>query len=253
MSLFPSENGTPEVSYEDSRQLYLQIAERFRGGIGSGMWPPHYRLKAESVLAKELLVSRGVVRQALGLLEQEGLIIRVQGKGTFVAPTATAPRLTPQLLSFGELMERHSVRFSTIIVRRHVAVASAERAALLGRVPVLSLRRLRSITEGPVALLDDHVALTRCQGLPDQIGKSDVPLFTVLEQTYGLRIAWAERTFDASSAPTFVSRTLGVEERSPILSFEQVTYLDDGSALAYSKVWVRSDRYKLSTTLRRDQ
>ncbi len=242
-----------EVSYDDPRPLYLQIAELMRSRIASGLWPAHYRLKAEILFAQELSVSRGALRQALRLLEREGLILRVQGKGTFVAPAAETPHLTSVLLSLGELMDRYDVGFRTTMVRSHVAMATAERAVLLGRVPVLSLRRRRSITEGPVALLDDHVALTRCQGLADDIDGDDVPLFTVLEHKYGLRIGWAERTFDASSAPAFVSHALGIEKHSPVLSFEQVTYLEDDTAIAYSKVWVRSDRYKLSTTLRRDR
>ena len=242
-----------EVLHDGPQLLYLQIAERLRATILSGLWPPHYRLQAEAVLAQELVVSRGALRQALSVLEREGLIIRVQGKGTFVAPAAAAPRLTSQLLSLGELMERHAVGFHTTVLRHRVGVASAEQRALLGRVPVLSLRRLRSIAEGPVALLDDYVALTRCQGLADHVDEDGIPLFSVLEGKYGLRIGWAERTFHAVSAPAFVSHALGIEGHSPILSFEQVTYLEDDAPIAYSKVWVRSDRYKLSTTLRRAQ
>lgn len=232
--------------------LHVQIVARIRATIGSGLWPPHYRLKGEAQLAREFKVSRTVVRQALQVLEREGLIVRVQGKGTFVAPGAAAPRLTQELLSLGELMERYGVGFQTKLVRCRTGMASAEQAAMLGRVPVLSLRRLRSVPEGPVALLDDHIALTRCAGLETLIRHDELPLFTVLERHFRLRIGWAERTFHATAVPSAVAKALAVEPDSPILSFDQVTYLDDDTPIAHSKVWLRSDLYKMSTTLRRE-
>ncbi len=66
--------------------LYYQLEELLENRILSGVWAPHERLPSERELCEEFDVSRAVVRPALEILERQGRIVRVQGKGTFVAP-----------------------------------------------------------------------------------------------------------------------------------------------------------------------
>jgi len=63
---------------------YIQLATLFRNRISSGEWPVSSRIPNVDELAAEFVVARGTMREALGLLEQEGLLERLRAKGTFV-------------------------------------------------------------------------------------------------------------------------------------------------------------------------
>jgi GntR family transcriptional regulator of arabinose operon len=72
--------------------LHVQLLNQLRQLILSGQWPPDTRLPSEPTLGRRLDISRGTIRQALSNGESEGLIVRVPGKGTFVAPLALERR-----------------------------------------------------------------------------------------------------------------------------------------------------------------
>ncbi len=74
-----------EISRESTIPLHLQLLNQLRHLILSGHWPPGARLPSETTLQRQLGISRSTVRQALHRAENEGLIERVPGKGTFVA------------------------------------------------------------------------------------------------------------------------------------------------------------------------
>ena len=65
--------------------LYYQLQELLKEGIESGGWKPGDRMPSEPELARRYAVSRVVVRQALAILQDDGQIVRIQGRGTFVA------------------------------------------------------------------------------------------------------------------------------------------------------------------------
>ena len=71
--------------------LYLQLAAEFRRCIDSGSWPQAERLPSLETLMESYKVSRMTLRQALSVLESEGLIRRARGKGTFVEPRRDSP------------------------------------------------------------------------------------------------------------------------------------------------------------------
>lgn len=72
----------------DPTPLYVQLAGILRGMISSGELPPRAPLPSESYLQQEQGVSRGTVRMAVGILREEGLVVTIGGRGTFVRPEA---------------------------------------------------------------------------------------------------------------------------------------------------------------------
>jgi GntR family transcriptional regulator len=64
--------------------LYLQLAAILREQVQSGELPPRSALPSESYLQQEQGVSRGTVRMAVGVLRDEGLVVTIAGRGTFV-------------------------------------------------------------------------------------------------------------------------------------------------------------------------
>jgi len=101
-----------------------------------------------------------------------------------------------------------------------------------------------------VAWLVNYVRVDLAPGLErlDLVNRS---LFGVLENEYGLKITSGRRTFSATAAEAGIAAALGVPEGFPLLYLEQITYLDDGSPVEYSDVWIHSDRMRVTSLLSR--
>jgi len=131
---------------------YEEIAGYIRGLVGDA--GPSDRLPSEAELCRRFGVSRMTVRQAVGMLANEGLLVRRPGRGTFVAPRRI-PRLLGSPLSFSESMRRRGLQPSSRVIERVFATPNAADVAALelaGPEPVLILERLRLADAVPMAI-----------------------------------------------------------------------------------------------------
>jgi GntR family transcriptional regulator len=233
--------------------LHAQISAAIRREIRSGAWPAHYRLAAEPDLAVSYRVSRGTLRRALRTLIEEGLLVQVRGRGTFVVSPTLEQTIGQELLSLSEGLAREGVASDKTVLSQVVETPPEGIAGLLGltaRETALHLRRVIAIGGTPVAYLSNWVRLDACPGIEQHDFRED-SLFGVLEQEYRLQIAVGRRTFEAQAATGEPADLLQVREGAPVLYLEQVTYLDDGRQIEYSDVWIRGDRLKLTSLLTR--
>jgi len=76
-------------------------------------------------------------------------------------------------------------------------------------------------------------------------------LFRLLESKYSLRLSWARRTSEARLAAPQEASLLGIGVGSPVMYMEQIVYLEDGRAAECSDIWMRGDRFKLSSIITR--
>lgn len=218
---------------------YLALAERLklallRGEYGSSL-PP------ERALAQGLGVSRDTLRRALALLEEEGLLLRRRGSGTYVARRAT---FRAKLLGFSEEMRALGLTPATRLLRWEKGPATAEEAFHLRLSPgekVLRLERLRIADGEPMALERATLPAWALEGPPEG------SLYRALEAK-GLRPARALQRLRAVAARE-EDRLLGVEPGSPLLYLERVSFLPDGSPIEFVKSRYRGDRYELLVEL----
>lgn len=253
---------TPQVTEEHRlaravpEPLHKQISDQMRANIAVGVWPPHYKLRAEPELAADLGVSRGTLRRALRTLIAEGLLVQVQGKGTFVKSKTIEPPIAQELLSLAEGLRRLGIAFETTVRSSRMVLPPVPVQALLdlpSGTQVFRLERVRSIEGDPVALSTNFVRTDLSPGIEgiETFDYTRRTLFGVMEHECGLRLASGRRTFEAQAASREVSEALRIAEGSPVLYLEQVTYLADGRPVEYSDVWIRGDRLKLSSVLTR--
>lgn len=233
--------------------LHEQISAAFRREIRSGAWPAHFRLAAEPDLAASFRVSRGTLRRALRTLIEDGLLVQIRGRGTFVVSAGIEQSIGQELLSLSEGLEREGVAFETSVISQGLDLPPDAVAGLLGLAPnelALHLRRVTLIDGSPVAYLSNWVRTDLCPGIEDR-DFTQASLFGLLEGEYGLRIAVGRRTFEAQAAFGPPAEFLRIPVGAPVLYLEQVTYLDDGRQIEYSDVWIRGDRLKLTSLLTR--
>jgi GntR family transcriptional regulator len=223
----------------DQGPLYRQLQRVLREAISNRVLGPDDALPAEREFADELGVSRITVRKALDGLVAEGLLIRRQGAGTFVA--ARVEKNFSKLSSFTEdMISRGRVPHSTWLSRTAGQV-TPEESLTLGLSPgaaVYRFNRIRYADGSPMALEYSTVAAF-CMPSPEFLETS---LYEALEKT-GHRPARALQRLRAVLFTTEQADLLGVAPRDAGLLIERRGFLKDGRAVEVTQSYYRGDAY----------
>ena len=233
--------------------LYQAIARAFRAQISSGELRRGDKIPSEEQLCRELGVSRGTLRKALGSLVEEGVLERTQGKGTYVANDKVSYPLAQELVSFAEELTRRGQSFTTSVMGMEVERAPewlARRLSVKEGAPTLVMRRVRSIDGEPAVLLKNWVLLDKCPGL-EQEDFSEVGLFEAIERVSGKRIKYGVRTFSARLVEKGEADLIGRRPGDPIMFITQLTYGQDDEPIEYSNILLRTDKYQVSSVIYR--
>lgn len=223
--------------------LYSVIASRAEGLIASGQWQEGDRLPPERQLCQEFGVSRATLRQALGELQERGLITRHQGRGTFVSrPRAQLPIVG--VFSIRDAMEQNGMRMTTRVLRVETIEASRQLAsdlACLPGDPVIYIERLR-IGDGEPMVLD--TAHLRAELFPDleKVDFEHRSLYAVLEDDYGRTVAEAQETLEPVILTPRECQLLEVPQHTTALLTRRVTTDASGVVVALGHVLLRGDR-----------
>lgn len=253
MALFERWTDRAGVDRTGPTALHTQISDEVRASIATGRWPVGHRLPAEPELARELAVSRGTIRRALATLIEEGLLTQSPGRGTFVVAVPSPPRAEGELRGIAEDFALQGLTLTTRVVRAEVAVPDERISSalhVLADEPVTCLTRVRSAESTPIALLHNYV---RADLAPDLNSRDlqNTTLFELLEEHYGLALAFAHRSFAAVSATAEVAEQLGLAMGAPVLHMTQTAHLADGRPLEHSDAWIVSDHVRVSLVLER--
>jgi GntR family transcriptional regulator len=233
---------------------YHQIAQALRDRIRSGSIAPGERLENQRRLAGEFGVTLMTLRQALEVLERDGLITRRHGLGTFVA----SPSVDYDILHFrafaGDLTavgENVVTRF----LRTQRARGDRHAAHELGLDPgarVFVLERLRLVDGHPTSFQVSHLPAA----LGEEVAKADLavtPLRQVLAFKLGIEITAARETVSAESLPARAARELGCAPGVPCFRSDRVSIGADGKPVVYDRVFIPGDRFRITRQLHYDR
>jgi GntR family transcriptional regulator len=219
------------------RPLYQQVHDLLVRRIVEGAWKPGDALPPEPSLAETYKVSQGTVRKALAELERRNLVVRQQGKGTFVA-THTPQRA---LFHFFHLVGDDGARALPSHQPPSVSTARADAAearclGLKARAGVTRLKRLR--------LLGERIAIVERISVPSALfpGLGDAKpatlpneLYRHYETVYGVTVARAVERLKAVAASPAEARALGVAAGAPLLEIDRIAYALDGRAVEWRR------------------
>jgi len=228
-------NGTP---------AYQRIQAVIREQIDSGQLKVGDPVSSERELARVHQVSLMTARHALAGLEQDGVVERRVGAGTFVAP----PRIhSNKLMSYTEQMASRGLAPSSRVVFCKVVEAESEIAARL-RLPESSqltkIERVRHTAEEPFALEACYLSADEFPRLADAMSKND-SLFRTLEHDYRAELAYADEEVDATAANDRTAELLGALHGSPLLRIRQVIFSTSNKPVVYVVGIYRSERHSL--------
>ncbi|NML15528.1 GntR family transcriptional regulator [Azohydromonas caseinilytica] len=205
--------------------LYQQIKALLTRSLQGGEWKPGEAIPSELELAARFKVSQGTVRKAIDELAAEGLLVRRQGKGTFVATHAEQHvkyrflRLTPEEGGVPPVERR------VLDCRRQRAPADVARALELksGEAAVL-VRRLLSAQGQPVVLDDIWLPGALFKGLSaERLSGWRGPMYEMFESEFGVRMIRAEEQIRAVAADAATAQWLMLETGAPLLSVERLS------------------------------
>ncbi|BAL24130.1 GntR family transcriptional regulator [Azoarcus sp. KH32C] len=206
--------------------LYRQIKSLILQALESGEWRPGQVIPSEQELAARFSVSQGTVRKAIDEMAAENLLVRKQGKGTFVA-SHNDPRALFRFLRLvpmdGDLAHPQSVPMDC-----WRAKAGQEASRMLGIAlgdPIIIVRRVLRFAQKPVVVDEIYLPGEIFQGLTLEVLQSwNGSLYSLFETRFGLRMIRAQERIRAVGADRSTSDTLRVPEGTPLLSVERVTY-----------------------------
>jgi GntR family transcriptional regulator len=223
-------------------QLRARLAEMCRTDLSPGD-----ALPSERRLCELYGVSRTTVRDAVGQLVTDGMLVRIHGKGTFVAEPHARSQL--HLASFHEDMRRLGLTPTTVVLLAETAVPPPVTLVNLGlrsRDEALHVRRLRLADNAPISVDDAWYNLRELPGLEELDLQGSI--YQALEERYDKPVDRAEQTVRAAEADDVVATVLGIRPGSPVLKFDRVGYHQE-TPLEHAHSWYRSDRYELHMSL----
>src|SRR5258706_11849420 len=222
-----------------SQPLYQQLQRAIREAIESQALAPDDALPAERQIASDLSISRITVRKALEGLVEEGLLVRRQGSGNFVA--ARIEKNFAKLTSFSEDMRARGRVPKSVWLKRAEGTVTPEEALTLRLspgTPVFRFHRLRYADEAPMSL-EYTTVVASC--LPS-IEAVDNSLYEAL-QAVGCRPVRALQRLRALLLSAEQAKLLHAHEGDAERLAERVGYLRDGQAGEYCQSYYRGDTY----------
>jgi GntR family transcriptional regulator len=227
--------------------LYVQIKALIERALEAGEWAPGAAIPSEPALAARFAVSQGTVRKAIGALAFENLLVRRQGKGTFVA-THTEERSSFRFLRIRRNDGKAEYPASHLLDLRR-GKASAESARLLqikSGAPVFVLRRVLDFGGTP-AVLDE---ITLPASLFGGLTRARYSAYTgstygFFETEFGVRMLRAEERLHAVAADAAAAEVLRVAPGTPLLAVDRVafTYGDRPVELRRGLCTTRDEHY----------
>jgi len=225
--------------------LHIQITNDLLTKLKYGELLPNSKIATENTLAKEYNVSRPTVRQALATIEQQGLIYRRQGSGTY---------LSDNILKFRKEQIRRSKknifmgedRFKVKVLKRNGAPASKAVANVLGIAPgdeIYFLQRIISVKGKQIAFFEDFM-LPEYGALLKNEALEDNGVLNTLRFDHNVKIEKLTHTISVKRADEKIWRALKIPPLNPMLAFDTVIFLSDGTPMELLQSYFVEDRYQ---------
>jgi GntR family transcriptional regulator len=206
------------------RPLYVQVKDSLVRRLIDGAWQPGQLIPSEIELAREIGVSQGTVRKALDAMTDENLLVRRQGRGTFVAEPEEG-RILFQFFRLVPDTGERSFPNSRIVARKSGKASAAEAAALAIRAGADTTRfeRVRTIMDKPLVVETVILPAARFPGF-DTIEEIPNNVYRLYSQRWGITIARASEKLKAVPATVSDAAQLNCAKGVPLLEINRVAY-----------------------------
>ncbi|MGG3270503.1 GntR family transcriptional regulator [Priestia aryabhattai] len=235
----------------DNRHLYLQVIDKIKQNIEKGIFKEKERLPSEFDLSKQLGVSRATLREALRILEEENIIVRRHGVGTFVNTKPTFLSGIEQLNSITHMIEQAGMKAGTIFLSSQIQELSENdltRFACGEDEQILLVERVRTANGEPVVYCMDKVPQ---KILPENFEYKQESLLEILEKQAGKHISYAVANIEPLGYHEKVSPILQCEPETALLVLKQMHYDQYDEPILYSINYFKADQFSFQVLRKR--
>jgi GntR family transcriptional regulator len=209
--------------------LYQQIKVLILQSLQTGEWKPSTVIPSEIELASRFKVSQGTVRKAIDELASENLLVRRQGKGTFVATHAERQvqyRFLKLIPDNGDPSSEGPAQRHIIDCKRsRASVEVARTLAIRTGDAVLQVRRVLSFASTPTILEDLWLPAAPFKGLTaERLRDYNGPMYALFETEFDVRMVRAEEKIRAVLPDAEQCTLLAISPQAPLLSVERTAY-----------------------------
>ena len=230
-----------KISYNVStpafQPLYRQIKTLITQSLVSGEWRPGDLIPSEIELASRFSVSQGTVRKAIGELADQNLLVRQQGKGTFVASHSEERSQFPYLRITPDRGALDDVTATLLDCRKvKLDAASGKKLGLATGSGAFLVARLLSIASRKAIYEEIRLPATRFKALSAQIiERHHCMMYSMYETQFDVRILHVEEQIKAIAAERAVAGQLGIAEATPLLVIERIAYTYADKAVEFRR------------------
>ena len=225
--------------------LYVQLMDELEASIRNGVYKPGDKIMTETEMAKEYGVSLITVRKAVGSLMEKGLVVRKQGKGTFVTKPKYS-RNMKKLQSFTEMCEQMGVKPGARVLENRLIAADKKVADRLGIEPgsnVVYISRLRLVDGEPVQVEKSYFPLKYAFLLEEDL--NDGSMFECLKEKAGAKVASSEKMIELCRATAEEAALMDVKQGDYLLFVKSTAYDENGEPMYAGIQLINGDRFSL--------
>lgn len=228
-----------------SGPLYEEVRQRITQALAAGEWKSGQLIPSEIELARQFGVSKGTVRRALDDLVAEKILVRRQGRGTFVA-THSRDRA---MYHFFHLIGRDGSRdipAATLLLYR--AVKGTDQACGLLEVPkgsrLIDVHNLVSLKDVPVFIDDILIPQSLFTGLTEKIfSERESTIYALYQSRFNINVVRISEQLSAGHAPASHARRLGIGSATPVLVIDRVAYTYHDKPVEIRRSWVNTSAH----------
>lgn len=227
--------------------LFYQLKSYIESQISSSFWKPGDKISTEQELGKEFQISRTTVRQAINELVNEGKLVRIQGKGTFVAKYHIDKQIISQI-GFSEDMQARGLTTSSKILNFLSITPPPQIIRILNLKEndyTILLKRLRFANDNILALETTYLPQNRFPNFLNENMENN-SLYTILETKYETIAKVSNRVIESIKCPSSSAPLLEVTTGFPILKIITTSFDQFEQPFEYTEGYYRGDRYNLN-------
>lgn len=222
--------------------LYRQVQARITHALSSGQWKPGEAIPSETQLARRYRVSVGTIRKAVDELAAGNILVRQQGRGTFVATHSEDRRQfhffhivrkdAPRELPVHEMLSFH---------RAKASVDESRQLAIARGAPVMRMQNLLRLGGSPVIFDEISVRADLFPGLDQNTyAQRDGTIYGLYQAHSRINVIRISERLSAAAAPAMVASLVGLPPQSPMLVIKRLAYTYADVPVEYRISWVNS-------------
>ncbi|REB09809.1 GntR family transcriptional regulator [Sporosarcina sp. BI001-red] len=236
----------------DQRHLYVQVIEHIKQDIEAGVFKENEKFPSEFELARTLGVSRATLREALRVLEEEKIIVRKHGVGTFLKARPLFTSGIEELSSVSSMIRNAGMEPGTIFLEVSDALATDESIEKFGcnqEDSIVTIKRVRTADGEPVVYCVDQVNEKNLQTEASTLMKNSI--FDALEKDGAIHITQAIAHIEPVGYDHEASSILRCGMDVPLLVLLQKHYTETGEMVLFSKNYFRADKFSFHVVRKR--